>query len=128
MSLTGVDSLDSRTVQIPGLSVAWLSPAEERKITDLTESFRSARLTAATWTAVYEKLVQLCTGLATTDRAVVTAARLELLALSPQRGFSIADATTAPSGVVELLNNIEGSLQADPSPDPQSVSQRDERL
>jgi hypothetical protein len=106
--------------------VAWLSPAEQRKITDVVESFRSATLSAANWEVVYEQLVQLRTGLVTADRTVVNTARLELFALSPARGFSISDATTAPSGVVELLNNIEGSLQAGPSPDSQSGSQRDE--
>ena len=66
----------------------------------------------ANWDDVYEQLVQLRTGLVTEDRTVVNAARRELVELSPVRGFSISEATTAPSGVVELLNTIEGSLRA----------------
>jgi hypothetical protein len=106
--------------------VAWPSPDEQRKITDVVESFRGATLSAANWDEVYERLVQLRTGLVTADRTVVNMARLELLELTPTRGFSISDATTAPSGVVELLNNIEGSLRAGPSPDSHSGSQRDD--
>ena len=106
--------------------MAWLSPAEQHTITDVAESFRSATLPAANWDDVYEQLVQLRTGLVTEDRTVVNAARRELVELSPVRGFSISEATTAPSGVVELLNTIEGSLRAGPSPDSHPGSPPDE--